>query len=427
MESNKYIIEGNINFYSELMKDDDSDDNMIVDNDDKEKKEDELCLLSGEPLDKTMLKLPSCGHKFNYIPLYKEIYNQKRHLNIYETAKLLDGQIKCPYCRTICNLLLPPSSREFGLNEVSICRGVNLKDYNTDIIIITCEHLKKKTYEQCSSKKVYITDKGRYCRAHYNRLIKQNLKHDENKANENKANENKANENKANENKSNEKNNIHVINELFSNQSNQNIKVAKNKVIKTKNVFYNNLVPNNMEDVRNAFNYFLRKDDIKIALSRHNYHCQRNHRITITHTKDKLIEMVFKYGFYKSLELWEGTSIFNYLSANIEKIKQLSNQNISVFDEDSEDEMVENPFLNTSTHVNTNLNTNLNISQNSNTNNDDQDTDDTEEFITISNNLQSVIQSSSIQYYDDEIYLAAQFDDDIELINFLIDMDDNTQ
>lgn len=397
MGSNKYIIEGNINFYSELMKDDDSDDNMIVDNDDKEKKDDELCLLSGEPLDKTMIKLPSCGHKFNYAPLYKEIYNQKRHLNSYETAKLLDGQIKCPYCRTICNLLLPPSSRDFGLNEVSICRGVNLKDYNTDTIIITCEHLKKKTYEQCSSKKVYITDKGRYCRAHYNRLTKQNLKHDDYKDKDN----------------ANEKNNIHVINELFSNQSNQNIKVAKNKVIKTKNVFHNNLVPNNMEDVRNAFNYFLRKDDIKIALSRHNYHCHRNHRITITHTKDKLIEMVFKYGFYKSLELWEGTSIFNYLSANIEKIKQLSNQNISVFDEDSEDEMVENPFLNTSTHVNTN--------------NDEQDTEDTEEFITISNNLQSVIQSSSIQYYDDEIYLAAQIDDDIELINFLIDMEANTQ
>jgi hypothetical protein len=408
MASNKYIIEGNINFYSELMKDDDSDDNMIVDNDDKEKKEDELCLLSGEPLDKTMLKLPSCGHKFNYVPLYKEIYNQKKHLNSYETAKLLDGQIKCPYCRTVCNLLLPPSSRDFGLNEVSICKGVNLKDYNADIIIITCEHLKKKTYEQCSSTKVYITDKGRYCRAHYTRLIKQNLKHDENKANDN---------------KSNEKNNIHVINELFSNQSNQNIKVAKNKVIKSKNIFHNNLVPNNMEDVQNAFNYFLRKDDIKIALSRHNYHCQRNHRITITHTKDKLIEMVFKYGFYKSLELWEGTSIFNYLSANIEKIKQLSQQNISAFDEDSEDEMVQNPFLNTNTLINTSVNINPNL----NTNNNDQDTDDTEEFITINNNLQSVIQSSSIQYYDDEIYLAAQIDDDIELINFLIDMDDNTQ
>jgi hypothetical protein len=66
-----------------------------------------LCLITKELLHPNHLTL-SCGHKFNYLPLYKEVVNQKNKLNTgYEITKLDSHQIKCPYCRTITNKLLP--------------------------------------------------------------------------------------------------------------------------------------------------------------------------------------------------------------------------------------------------------------------------------------------------------------------------------
>jgi hypothetical protein len=66
-----------------------------------------LCLITKELLHPNHLTL-SCGHKFNYLPLYKEVVNQKNKSNTgYEITKLDSHQIKCPYCRTITNKLLP--------------------------------------------------------------------------------------------------------------------------------------------------------------------------------------------------------------------------------------------------------------------------------------------------------------------------------
>ena len=45
-------------------------ENKIEDNDDN------LCLISGDMLNETKIEL-TCGHKYNYIPLYNEIRNQK--------------------------------------------------------------------------------------------------------------------------------------------------------------------------------------------------------------------------------------------------------------------------------------------------------------------------------------------------------------
>ena len=66
-----------------------------------------LCLITKECLHPNHITL-SCGHKFNYLPLYKEVVNQKNKSNTgYEITKLDIHQIKCPYCRRITNKLLP--------------------------------------------------------------------------------------------------------------------------------------------------------------------------------------------------------------------------------------------------------------------------------------------------------------------------------
>jgi len=65
------------------------------------------CLITNEPLNAFHIKL-ECGHKFNYEPLYQEVLRQKGRLgmhNYYE--KIGMHQIKCPYCRTLSNQLLP--------------------------------------------------------------------------------------------------------------------------------------------------------------------------------------------------------------------------------------------------------------------------------------------------------------------------------
>ena len=84
------IIEDNIDFYKELNNiDDDNDD----DNND-------YCLLTKLPLDMNKIKL-SCGHEFNFIPLFKEVCKQKCRCptSYLETTKLCHNEIKCPYCR----------------------------------------------------------------------------------------------------------------------------------------------------------------------------------------------------------------------------------------------------------------------------------------------------------------------------------------
>jgi hypothetical protein len=68
---------------------------------------DNICLITKEKLEPNHITL-SCNHKFNYVPLYNEVVNQKnKQNNMYETTKLSANQIKCPYCRVLTNKLLP--------------------------------------------------------------------------------------------------------------------------------------------------------------------------------------------------------------------------------------------------------------------------------------------------------------------------------
>lgn len=88
-----YIIEGDIDFWSEL-------------NDDTEDKDKiEKCLLTNSPLSRNYITLP-CGHKFNYKPLFNEIIHSKNYQK-YNKFPLKNYEIRCPYCRTRHKKLLP--------------------------------------------------------------------------------------------------------------------------------------------------------------------------------------------------------------------------------------------------------------------------------------------------------------------------------
>ena len=99
-----------LSFFNELnsiLKDEETDS-------DKETNQ-EICLTEFGPLDDNAITL-ACGHTFNYEPLFRDVKQQKQHqekqqkgyVNVYHKRQLLkDNQIKCPFCRSIHNGLLP--------------------------------------------------------------------------------------------------------------------------------------------------------------------------------------------------------------------------------------------------------------------------------------------------------------------------------
>lgn len=108
----KYIVEGAVDFFSELYKSlDDEDDD-----------DDNVCLITNTPLTENFVQL-NCGHKFNYLPLFKDIYNHKKNFNYLESSsgKLGKNEIRCPYCRKKQNEVLP-YYENMGIQKVA---GVN--------------------------------------------------------------------------------------------------------------------------------------------------------------------------------------------------------------------------------------------------------------------------------------------------------------
>ena len=91
-----YKIEGDVDFYKELKKSIQNDTST----------DENICKITYEPLSDNFITL-TCKHKFNYIPLYNEVVSQKVKTSYLETHRLRTKQIKCPYCRTITNALLP--------------------------------------------------------------------------------------------------------------------------------------------------------------------------------------------------------------------------------------------------------------------------------------------------------------------------------
>lgn len=146
-----YIIEDNLDFKAALANDFEEENN--------------ICLISQQPLTKSHIQLP-CKHKFNYKPLYKEMYVQKTIRNTYETVRLKTNELKCPYCRSVSEQLLPylPSEepeRKTGVNgPAKYCMPYPLVcEWQTT----TNNNNKEKS---CTKPACYI-DTVSYCKTHY--------------------------------------------------------------------------------------------------------------------------------------------------------------------------------------------------------------------------------------------------------------------
>ena len=101
-----YIIEDTVNFYAQI--NDTTDDDCCDDVD--------TCLITHEPLLSDFVKM-DCGHKFNYSPLFNDVFNHKQKYNALEksSGKLKYNEIRCPYCRNKQTTMLPYyEDKEFG-------------------------------------------------------------------------------------------------------------------------------------------------------------------------------------------------------------------------------------------------------------------------------------------------------------------------
>jgi hypothetical protein len=132
----KYNIEDGLNFYDKLKQSIDTspsnDTNDIL-----------LCLISNTPLETHFFTF-ECGHKFNYIPLFHDIYNHKIKYNSMENSKgkLKMNEIRCPFCRNKQSGVLP----YYSDLEFEQTHGVNYIDSNI------VEDINGFTYYKCKFK-----------------------------------------------------------------------------------------------------------------------------------------------------------------------------------------------------------------------------------------------------------------------------------
>ena len=145
-----YVIENNLDWNTLLYNDIDID---------KEKK---YCLISGVEWTDAHITLP-CNHTFNYLSIYNEIINQKQQLSNLEIQKLKLNQIKCPYCRTTYNNLLP----YYKSSKTNKIIGVNSPEKYC-LKLNSCEYLYKsgKKKDCFCGKSAFNTTEGIFCNIH---------------------------------------------------------------------------------------------------------------------------------------------------------------------------------------------------------------------------------------------------------------------
>lgn len=139
--------------------------------------DDNICLISKDKLHPNHITL-KCNHKFNYIPIYKEVLYQKTKSNpIYEVTKLQSYQIKCPYCRTITNKLLP----FIQYPTVKLAKNIHSTGYDC-LPTAKCSHIIKKrdinkinSDTKCDKNALYYeTENLLFCPTHYKKYIAKN-------------------------------------------------------------------------------------------------------------------------------------------------------------------------------------------------------------------------------------------------------------
>jgi len=152
---NKYIIEGNMNFYEELYK--------SLDNADDYKND--VCLITNETLKENYVTL-ECNHKFNYIPLFNDIKNHKKKFNNLEAFRLNQNEIRCPYCRHKQKKLLPYYE---SMGEDMKVLGVNVLPEpppGWEIGICSFHEEGSEEIKYCSINVILLSDNKKYCKHH---------------------------------------------------------------------------------------------------------------------------------------------------------------------------------------------------------------------------------------------------------------------
>jgi hypothetical protein len=129
--------------------------------------EDALCLITNEKLNLFHISL-QCGHKFNYEPLYQEVLRQKGRTGIINNyhEKIDVNQIKCPYCRTLTNRLLPCIGQHPVIKRLA---GVNSPAH-------MCMPGVKCSVESCNANSFYEHNVKPYCLRHYKTVLKTKTK-----------------------------------------------------------------------------------------------------------------------------------------------------------------------------------------------------------------------------------------------------------
>jgi len=170
-----FQTEDNINFY-DLLKCDNLQENIIINGVAEPIDENNLCMITNLPLTLNSVILPKCKHKFNYLPLLKELLRQKNinsseinknhhYFNYYNSNNSVpNGFTKCPYCRTLNQGCLPYIEELYNhkYNDVNYPPYKAFNQY-------FCKHLMvtgKRKGQECG-KLAYEVDKDVFtCKVH---------------------------------------------------------------------------------------------------------------------------------------------------------------------------------------------------------------------------------------------------------------------
>tara|TARA_X000000368_G_scaffold404912_1_gene381485 strand:+ start:603 stop:1565 length:963 start_codon:yes stop_codon:yes gene_type:complete len=125
------------------------------------------CLISNEPLLHNTKITLLCKHSFNYEPLFKEIKIQKTRFNNLETQRLKTYQIKCPYCRTTQNGILPYKTGYSKIDYVNWPEKYAYKPYKCGYIFLSGKKKGHSCNRPCSEK---------HCKQHIRIIQKRKLK-----------------------------------------------------------------------------------------------------------------------------------------------------------------------------------------------------------------------------------------------------------
>ena len=164
-----YTIENGLNFYETLKQ-------SIASHDaENNKQAEEICPISNTPLESHFFTF-ECGHKFNYAPLFKDLYNHKKKYNHMENGKgqLNMNEIRCPFCRKKQSGLLPyypelSFEKVHGVNYINpgITEYVHGSSFTKCSFIITPESEETGPAVKCQSVGNIITSEFCFCYPHY--------------------------------------------------------------------------------------------------------------------------------------------------------------------------------------------------------------------------------------------------------------------